>query len=109
MKTGTEFEFDASRPERSRRAFLKALVASGAAALAAPGPRVGADEGVVAPEPTADACILLWMGGGMAAPDNFDPKRYVPFEVGTPVEKIISTFPAIDTAVMSSLPTGGHS
>ena len=35
----------------------------------------------------------------MAAPDTFDPKRYVPFEVGTPVAKIESTFPAIDTAV----------
>jgi len=56
-------------------------------------------EKVVHPEPTADACILLWMGGGMAAPETFDPKRYLPFEVGTPVDKILSTFPAIDTAV----------
>ncbi len=50
------------------------------------------------PPAKADACILLWMAGGMAAPDTFDPKRYHPFEVGTPVEKIISTFPSIDTA-----------
>ena len=35
----------------------------------------------------------------MAATDTFDPKRYVPFEVGVPLEKIISTFPAIDTNV----------
>src|SRR5262249_24085319 len=33
------------------------------------------------------------------APDTFDPKRYTPFEVGVPVEKILSTFPAIDTVV----------
>ena len=26
--------------------------------------------------PKADACILLWMAGGMAAPETFDPKRY---------------------------------
>ena len=40
------------------------------------------------------------MGGGMASPDTFDPKRYVPFEVGVPLEKIISTFPPpIDTNV----------
>ncbi|MCR9118272.1 MAG: DUF1501 domain-containing protein [bacterium] len=51
------------------------------------------------PEPTADSCILLWMAGGMAAPETFDPKRYEPYEVGLPVEKIISTFPSIDTAV----------
>ena len=46
-----------------------------------------------------DCCILLWMAGGMAAPETFDPKGYQPFEMGLPVEKILSTFPAIDTAV----------
>src|SRR5262249_10800967 len=30
---------------------------------------------------------------------TFDPKRYTPFEVGVPSEKILCTFPAIDTAV----------
>src|SRR6185312_10366206 len=49
--------------------------------------------------PTADTCILLWMAGGMAAPETFDPKRYTPFEVGVPSEKILCTFPAIDTVV----------
>ena len=44
------------------------------------------------PKPTADACIVLWMAGGMAAPENFDPKKYVPFEVGLPVEKVMSTY-----------------
>jgi hypothetical protein len=39
------------------------------------------------------------MAGGMAAPETFDPKAYLPYEAGMPVEKIISTFPAIDTAV----------
>ena len=51
------------------------------------------------PVAKADACILLWMAGGMAAPETFDPKRYQPFEVGLPVEKVMSTFPAIDTVV----------
>src|SRR6201994_1524115 len=58
-----------------------------------------AGEAVEHPEPTADTCILLWMAGGMAAPDTFDPKRYQPFEIGTPVQKILSTFPQIDTVV----------
>ena len=44
-------------------------------------------------------CILLWMAGGMAAPETFDPKRYTPFEIGVPSEKILCTFPAIDTVV----------
>ena len=35
----------------------------------------------------------------MAAPETFDPKRYTPFEVGVPSEKILCTFPAIDTAL----------
>ncbi len=83
--------------EPSRREFLAALAAAGATTLTLPEPRAFAQDDP--PAPTADACILLWMGGGMAAPETFDPKRYVPFEVGTPVEKIISTFPAIDTAV----------
>src|SRR5262249_52347565 len=77
--------------------------AAAAAALAAgePRPLFADDKGepVQHPKPTADACILLWMAGGMAAPETFDPKRYVPFEVGVPSEKIMSTFPAIDTAV----------
>ena len=35
----------------------------------------------------------------MASPETFDPKRYQPFEKGLPVERVMSTFPAIDTAV----------
>lgn len=88
---------------QTRRDFLKALTASTVAAMAAGAPRpiVAKDDAdrIEHPEPTADACILLWMAGGMAAPDTFDPKAYHPFEVGVPVEKIVSTFPAIDTAV----------
>lgn len=85
----------------TRRAFLKALSASSLATLMSPGPRAAAEsaEPVVHPEPKADCCILLWMAGGMAAPETFDPKRYHPFEKGLPVEKILSTFPAIDTAL----------
>jgi uncharacterized protein DUF1501 len=51
------------------------------------------------PQAKADTCILLWMAGGMASPETFDPKRYTPFEVGVPSEKILCTFPSIDTVV----------
>jgi hypothetical protein len=67
--------------------------------LAGSAPRLAANEKVEHPTPTADTCILLWMAGGMAAPETFDPKRYTPFEVGVPSEKILCTFPSIDTAV----------
>src|SRR5262245_8594951 len=83
----------------SRRDFLRGMTAAGLTTIAGGAPHLGATEPVKHPEPTADTCILLWMAGGMAAPDTFDPKRYQPFEIGVPVEKILSTFPAIDTVV----------
>src|SRR5262249_19008988 len=89
-------------PDRAqtRRQFLAQVSAATAAALAAGEPRpLLADQPLQHPKPRADACILLWMAGGMAAPETFDPKRYVPFEVGLAADKIMSTFPAIDTAV----------
>lgn len=91
--------FESCEEILARRDFLKALSASSTAALMSGAPRVMfGDEPAMHPHPTADCCILLWMGGGMAAPETWDPKRYLPFEVGLPVEKILSTFPAIDTA-----------
>ena len=87
---------------QARRTFLKQLAAAAATTLAAGEPRLlPAAEGELLkhPEPRADACILIWMAGGMAAPEMFDPKRYHPFEVGLPVEKVLSTFPSIPTKV----------
>jgi hypothetical protein len=98
----------ASAAERSqdsvrlvRRDFLRGLAAANAAAWMAgePQPLLAATGDAESPTASADACILLWMAGGMAAPDTFDPKRYVPFEPGVEVARMLSTFPAIDTAV----------
>lgn len=89
-------------PVHTRRDFLRKLSAAGAAAMMARAPRLPAADGmekVVHPEPTADACILLWLAGGMAAPETFDPKRYQPFETGVPISKILSTFPSIPTSL----------
>jgi hypothetical protein len=86
-------------PHDTRRDFLAKLAAASAATWAVGAPRLLASEKTVHPKPTADAVIVLWMAGGMAAPDTFDPKRYQPFEVGVPVKNILSTFPAIPTAV----------
>ncbi|MEQ9065100.1 MAG: twin-arginine translocation signal domain-containing protein, partial [Gimesia chilikensis] len=91
------FEIDPTAPEQIvRRDFLKHLSAAGAAALMSGTPRLltaNEAEPVKQPEATADSCILLWMGGGMAAPDTFDPKRYLPFKKGLKVADMLSTFP----------------
>ncbi|MDB6078469.1 MAG: hypothetical protein JWO82_2216, partial [Akkermansiaceae bacterium] len=84
-------------PDQPRRDFLKKLSAASMAALMANAPRAFAEEAVEHPKATADACILLWMGGGMAAPETFDPKAYQPYVKGAPVAKMLSTFPSIDT------------
>ncbi len=87
-------------PSDTRRDFLQKLSLSALAAMGASEPRLfGSSDPVTHPRPTADSCILIWMAGGMAAPDNFDPKRYLSYEKGRPMKDILSTFPAIDTAV----------
>ena len=69
----------------SRREFLQGMSAAALATvgLSQPRPLFGA-EAIVHPKATADTCILIWMAGGMAAPETFDPKRYTPFEIGVP-------------------------
>ena len=79
-----------------RRDFLNVTAAGTMAAL------VGAEPQLLRaapPSATADAVIVLWMAGGMAQTETWDPKRYTPFEPGVRTEKVLSTFPAIDTAV----------
>lgn len=96
-------DLDSSLPEPLvRRDFLKKLAAASTAAWMTGEPRAiwaKTGEKVTHPPAKADACILLWMAGGMAAPDTWDPKRYSAFEKGLEVKKMLSTFPAIDTVV----------
>jgi hypothetical protein len=83
----------------SRRQFLQKASAATLSALAASGARpILAGEETV-PASTADSMILLWMGGGMAQTETFDPKRHTPFEKGLESKAVLSTFPSIDTAV----------
>lgn len=48
---------------------------------------------------TADTVILLWMAGGMAHTETFDPKRYTPFEKGMEGNRVLSTFKPVPTAL----------
>jgi len=83
----------------NRRDFLKTAGAATLGALAAGAPRQILAAGPEKIQPTADSVILLWMAGGMAHTETFDPKRHVPFSKGMPASDMLSTFPQIDTAV----------
>ena len=80
----------------NRRDFLKTASAATLAAMAASVPAVGCRPRRTS---TADTVILLWMAGGMAHTETFDPKAYTPFEKGLPSDRVLSTFPSIPTAV----------
>lgn len=80
----------------NRRHFLQA---STLAALTGAAPRALAGPGVKKTEAKADCMILLWMAGGMAQTETFDPKRYTPYEPGLASDRVLSTFPSIPTAV----------
>ncbi len=87
----------------NRRGFLSGIAqnttaAATLAALTGVEPEL-ARAATTPPAATADAVIVLWMGGGMAQTETFDPKRYTPFAPGVRTEKVLSTFPAIDTVV----------
>ncbi len=82
----------------SRRHFMRASAGAALAALSAGAPRMLFGEGKKI-APRADSMILLWMAGGMAQTETFDPKRYTPFEAGLPSDRVLSTFPSIDTVV----------
>ena len=86
-------------PSIVRRDFIKQLSAAATAAWMTGEPRLAQAASFQHPPARADACILLWMAGGLAAPDTFDPKRYHPFQKGLEVSRMLSTFPAIDTNV----------
>ncbi len=68
----------------NRREFLKTASAATLAALAAgyARPSLAADEPQEKLTATADSVIVLWMAGGMAHTDTFDPKKYTAFEKG---------------------------
>ena len=82
----------------TRRDFLKTASAATLGALTAGVPRLFA-EPLEKIAPTADTVIVLWMGGGMAHTETFDPKRYAPYTKGMDPKTVLSTFPSIPTAV----------
>ncbi len=96
-----------NRPNRpNRRQFVKQSLA-GAGALALPGgmaalaPRVLRADSAAAEQPPAkaDAVIMIWLPGGIAQSDTWDPKRYTPFEPGMKGSQLLGTCESIPTSV----------
>lgn len=91
------------KPNWNRRDFLKTTSAATLAAMAAGSPVAsllnGCSPSKTSRNSTADTVILLWMAGGMAHTETFDPKKYTPFEKGMQGNSVLSTFKALPTAL----------
>ncbi|GAB3707789.1 DUF1501 domain-containing protein [Spirosoma flavus] len=85
----------------NRREFLQKTSAATLAALAAGAPvpslLSSCTSSKAGQRGTADTVILLWMAGGMAHTETFDPKRYTPFEKDMEGNRVLSTFKSMPT------------
>ncbi len=85
-------------PQRlNRRQFLTTAGQAGLAALALPGALHAAAkkrEEIIYPKGRAEHCIFIWLGGGAAHIDTWDPKR-----LGDGKLMAGSAYPRIDTAI----------
>ena len=71
----------------NRREFLMSTLAAGAAF------------GQTAPAPKADSVIFIWLPGGVAQTDTWDPKKHTPFTPGMKGSELLGTCPGIPTKV----------
>lgn len=89
--------------QNKRREFIKKMTAASVAASSTTIPLTSflssCSAEVSRLAATADSVILLWMAGGMAHTETFDPKAYVSFEKGMESKRVLSTFSKIPTAV----------
>jgi hypothetical protein len=86
----------------NRRDFLKKTSAATLAAMAANAPVASLLSGCstgIGSSASADTVILLWMAGGMAHTETFDPKRYTAYEKGMEGNRVLSTFKPIPTVL----------
>ncbi len=89
--------------ENQRRDFIKKMTAASLAASASTIPLASFLSSCTTGSPkipaSADTVILLWMAGGMAHTETFDPKAYVPYKKGVESKRVLSTFPKVPTVV----------
>ncbi len=82
----------------NRREFIK-VGTVGAAAMSARAALGSRPDGPFTPvNPRADACILIWLPGGIAQTDTWDPKEFTPFSPGMKGSDLRGTCRPIPTA-----------
>jgi len=86
---------------QTRRDFLKKTSAAAIASMAMGAPMSGLLSSCGSPQmpSTADSVILLFMAGGMAHTETFDPKKFTPFRKGMESKEVLSTFPSVPTVL----------
>jgi uncharacterized protein DUF1501 len=89
-----------------RRQFVKLSLAVGGALLApdllrslARAARAAEAQRVAKLVANADSVIMIWLPGGIAQADTWDPKSYTPFEAGMKGSDLLGTCSSIPTAV----------
>ena len=87
--------------ELNRREFIKKTSAAAIATMGLGAPVTGllssCQRNKIAAK--ADSVILLYMSGGMAHTETFDPKRFTPFTKGMQADSVLSTFKSVPTAL----------
>jgi len=85
-----------------RRDFLKKTSAAAMATMAMGSPLSGllsSCQSNISIPSTADSVILLFMAGGMAHTETFDPKKHAAFRKGMHSSEVLSTFPSVPTVL----------
>jgi hypothetical protein len=86
----------------NRRDFLKKTSAAAMATMAMGTPLAGLLSSCSSKDTipaTADSVILLFMAGGMAHTETFDPKKHTAFRKGMHSSEVLSTFPSVPTVL----------
>ena len=81
-----------------RRQFLQSGFAAAATLGVAGLPRAAQAAAPTLGRGTADSVIYIWLPGGIAQTDTWDPKQHTPFQAGMKGSEMLGTCPSIPTA-----------
>lgn len=82
----------------NRRNFLKSTLASAVASVGLPHTAFGDQVMPSARAATANSIILIWLPGGVAQTDTWDPKKHTPYSPGMKGSELLGTCPIIPTS-----------